>query len=141
MSVYRSTREQDAEELIQKLKKTYKFRDLRQLQYFLGIRIIHDIDNRQIYMCQDGYVDKLIKDYKIDTSSKPSSMPVLQNQNLIKYEGEAHAERIQMYWKKVGSISYPANITCPDIAKTASNLAEFLINPAPEHEEAADHCL
>ncbi|KAA6408840.1 MAG: hypothetical protein FRX48_07184 [Lasallia pustulata] len=141
MSVYGSTREQDIKELIQRLKKIYKFRDLGQLQYFLDIYIIHNIDNRRIYICQDSYVDKRIKHYKIDTSSKPPSTPVSHNQDLIKYESEAHTERIRMYQKKVGSISYPANITHPDIAKTASKLAEFLVNPVPEHEKAADHCL
>lgn len=141
MFIFAAHREQDVKELIQRLKKTYKFRDLGQLQYFLGIRIIHNIDNRRIYMCQDGYIDKLIKDYKIDTSSKSPSTPVSHNQNLIKYEGEAHTERIWIYCKKVVSISYPANITRPDIAKTTLKLAEFLVNPAPEHEEAVDHCL
>ena len=41
----------------------------------------------------------------------------------------------------MGSISYPTSSIRPDVARAASKLAEFLVNPGPKHLDAANHCL
>ena len=113
-----------------------------QLRFFLGVRVIQDGDH--IYLCQDSYVDKLIIEYVVDTSKSPSSpLPLDFTASTSSSENPLGVDMAlkQEYRKKVGSICYPANITRPDIAKTASKLAEHLTNPRPEHLRAADHCL
>ena len=56
---------------------------------------------------------------------------------LVKYEGTATPESIHLYQRKVGSAQYAIVITRPDVAYTASKLAEFLTNPSPRHHAVA----
>jgi hypothetical protein len=60
---------------------------------------------------------------------------------MISYEGVIDQGRIRIYRQKVESICYSAIITRPDIAKSASKLAEFLVNLGSLHLKAVDHCL
>jgi hypothetical protein len=54
------------------------------------------------------------------------------------FEGKASPQDVHLYQRKIGSILYAATITRPDIARTASKLSEFLQNPSPRHQAAAD---
>jgi hypothetical protein len=54
---------------------------------------------------------------------------------------KASAEEIVGYAARVGSANFAAIVTRPDIAKSLSTLAEYQINPGPNHLRAADHCL
>jgi len=56
-------------------------------------------------------------------------------------EDSAQAYEITRYQKKIGSILYAAVITRPDIDSAASRLSQFLTNPGPIHQEAADRVL
>ena len=61
--------------------------------------------------------------------------------HLLKNDQQATPTDIHRYQRKVGSIGYPASITRPDVCRTLQKLSEFLQNPSPIHEEAADHCI
>ena len=54
---------------------------------------------------------------------------------------QASKQDIYKYQRKVGSMLYTANITRPDIAKTASKLSEFSQNPSPVHDAAATRAI
>jgi hypothetical protein len=60
---------------------------------------------------------------------------------LTPYDGQATQQEIHIYQQKVGSVNYSAVITRPDIARTTQQLSEFLVNPGPSHEKAADRCI
>ena len=118
----------------------FEMRDLGRLRWFLNVRVIHDKENNEVYLCQDSYINKLVTDYNVNTRSNPPPTP-LPTEELKVYEGEIDLQHLNIYRKKVGSICYPAVITRPDIAKAASKLSEFLVNPGLQHLAAADHCL
>ena len=138
--IFKVERAQDIEKLITRLKAMFKMRDLGRIKWFLNVRVIHDKDANKVYLCQDSYINKLITDYDVDTKANPPPTP-LPAEELKVYEGEIDLQHLNIYRKKVGSICYPAVITRPDIAKAASKLSEFLVNPGPQHLAAADHCM
>ena len=45
------------------------FDNFSKLRFFLGVRVIRDKEDL-IYLCQDSYIEKLVKDYNIDTAAK-----------------------------------------------------------------------
>jgi hypothetical protein len=134
---YRVDRQQAAELLISKLKDIFEMRNLDILKFFLKIRVIQKPE--VIFLVQDAYAEKLIKKYAISINQK--TFISLSYQSLTPFVGDVDSDRIHVYRQKVRSICYPAIITRPDIAKTASKLAEFLINPGPYHLMTADHCI
>jgi hypothetical protein len=69
MFAYRTNRKRIAESYIARLKSMFKMRNMRSIKFFLEIRTIQ-IDS--IFLVQDTYIDKLVKNYKIDTNSKTS---------------------------------------------------------------------
>jgi hypothetical protein len=111
---------------------------MRQLQYFLGVRIIQQSDT--VHLVQDAYMKKLIKDYEMSLINQKISTP-LSYQSLTSYEREIDQSRIHLYRQKVDSVCYPAIIIRSDIAKIASKLAEFLTNLDPYHLIVVDHCI
>jgi hypothetical protein len=134
---YRVDKKHAAELLISKLKDIFEMRNLDTLKFFLRVRVIQKPE--VVFLVQDAYAEKLIKKYAISINQKTSTS--LSYQSLISFVGDVDSDRVHAYRQKVESICYPAIITRPDIAKTASKLAEFLINSDPYHLMAADHCI
>jgi hypothetical protein len=137
---YRADKEEEIEAYVLRFKEMFEIRDMGALTYFLGVRIIQDNEKGTVHLVQDAYMDKLAKEYEVGDELKKPETP-LSLEELGPYEGEIDSARMHLYRKKVGSICYPAIMTRPDIAKSASRLAEFLTNPGPQHMRAADHCL
>ena len=57
------------------------------------------------------------------------------------YDAKATLQQIHVYQAKVGSLQFAASVTRPDLARSASKLAEFLTNPGPQHLAAVDPAL
>ena len=139
--VYRLEKKVEVEEYVQRFMKMIEIRDMRSLIYFLGVRVIHDIKAKTVHLIQNIYMDKLVKEYNINETSQTSSQTLIFNEELASFDDEVDSARMHLYRKKVESICYSAIMTRSDIAKSASKLAEYLINSGPIHMRAADHCL
>ena len=111
----------------QALIEQYELKDLGELSWFLGIRTIRDCSQRKLSLCQDSYVDKIIKKFHLEYA-KPAHIPI-QTEEPVPYEGTATPQDIYAYQQKVGSLQYATTITRPDLARTTSKLSEFLQNP------------
>ena len=112
---------------------TYEMTSLGEIEWFLGIRVTRDRSSRQLWLCQDSYIDKLATKFNISNTNKSKSpLPV---EDIIKFTGTATPQDILRYQQKVGSINYPADLTRPDIPHAASKLSEHLTNPSPRHLE------
>jgi hypothetical protein len=108
----------------------FEFRDLKEIKHFFEIRIIiqdEKNDDRAVYLVQDAYVDKLMKEYEIRESAKVQTS-LSSSSTLAKYDEDIDQQRMHEYRQKVNSICYSATMIRSDIAKTASKLIEFLIN-------------
>jgi hypothetical protein len=130
---------QEHEQFRAKLLDAYEIREMGELQWFLGIRIIRDRLRRKIWLCQDSYIESLMKSFKLQSGKYPNT-PMLTDE-LRPYSGQAAPQEIYAYQRKVGSVGYAATITRPDIARTFQKLAEFLTNPGPEHHATADRTI
>ena len=121
------------------LMSCYEMRDLGDLDWFLGIRVIWDRPARRLWLSQDAYIDKLITKFHLE-SHRPVFTP-LPADKLIPNDGMAAPQQIYAFQQRVGSIMYAAVVTRADAAYAVNILSRFLLNPSPRHIEAADHCL
>ncbi len=136
---YRVDREHAAELLISKLKDIFEMRNLDTLKFFLKMRVIQQSD--EIYLMQDAYVEKLIKEYEIFITERMTSSISLLYQFLISYDENVDSDRVHVYKQKMKSICYLVIITRSDMIKIAFKLAKFLINLDLYHLIAIDHCI
>jgi hypothetical protein len=71
---------------------------------------------------------------------KPPTTPMVVEE-LLPNQSQALPQEVYAYQRKIGSLTYTATITRPDIARTTSKLAELLQNPSPQHHTAADQAI
>jgi hypothetical protein len=117
----------------------FEFRQMGEVDHFLGIRFVRDLDAKKIWLVQDAYISKLESRFEINTARRPRTP--LPSAPMVTYEGTASASQIHQYQQKCGSINWPAVLTRPDIAWSISELSKFLQNPGPLHIAAVDHLL
>lgn len=137
---YRKIDESPVNALIGRLKERYKMKDLGDLRWFLGIRVIRDREARRLWLCQDDYIDKICTRYYIEKKATfkgdifPDGRPQRSSE-------QASNLAIHQYAGRIGSINYIAVISRPDVAKPVSLLATFLTNPSPGHLALVDRLL
>lgn len=129
------------DEFEKQLFATYEMRNMGEIEWFLGIRITRDRELQRMSLCQDSYIDKLISKFNIDMSKPAPRTPLCHYRPMTKYEGVATPQEIHAYQQRVGSISFSAITTRPDVAQPSSKLSEFLTNPSPYHMEQANQTL
>jgi hypothetical protein len=134
---FTKSRKKDAKNLIRRLKDIFDMRDLNSLNFFLNVQILQKFDT--IWLIQNFYMNKLIKNYVINTEYKATTL--LSYQSLMSYTDEMNQERIHVYRQKVKSICYFVIITRSNIIKVASELTRHFINFDSKHLKAADHCI
>jgi hypothetical protein len=134
---YRVDKKHAVELLISKLKDIFEMRNLDILKFFLRMRVIQQ--SEMIFLVQDAYAEKLIKEYAISINQK--TFISLSYQSLISFEENVDSIRIHTYRQKVRSICYFVIIIRSDMIKVAFKLAEFLTNLGLYHLIAADHCI
>jgi hypothetical protein len=134
---FTASRKKDAENLIRRLKNIFDMRDLDSLNFFLDVRILQKLDT--IWLIQNFYMNKLIKNYVINIEYKATTL--LSYQSLMSYIDEMNQERVHVYRQKMKSICYFVIITRSNIIKTAFELTRHFINFDSKHLKAADHCI
>jgi hypothetical protein len=108
------------------------------IKFFLGVRVIQTIGS--IYLVQDVYIDKLVKDYAINTNCKASSTS-LSIADIESFDEDVDSNRMHQYRKKMKSVCYSAVISRSDIVKVVSKLTEHLINSESIHLTAVNHLI
>jgi hypothetical protein len=126
-------------ELRKALIQRYEMRDLDELSWFLGIRIIRDRSQKKLWLYQDSYIKKITATFHLE-DRKPPATPITVEE-LIPNNKQATPQEIYLYQRKVGSLLYTTTITRPDAARAANKLSEFLINPSARHQEAVDRAI
>lgn len=116
----------------------YELREIGDLQWFLGIRVVRDWTIRKIWLCQDAFINKITQRFQING---PQAKTPMATEELLPFEGTAAPQEIHDYQQRIGCCNYSATITRPDTAQAASKLSEFLTNPGLEHHRAAARLL
>jgi hypothetical protein len=138
-----SYRASDMKRLVQRLNARFELRNMSELKLFLDVRIIRD--DRDIYLCQDSYMNKLTIEYLIDAFKaflfSLSSNFIVSTSNSNSNSLVVNFFLRKKYRKKIDLICYSANISYSDVAKATFKLVEFLINLEPDHLHAINYCL
>ncbi len=125
-----------AYKIIAGIKASYELRDMGDLEWFLGVRVIRDRAAKKLWLVHDSYIEKMATKFGLVDGKCPSTpLPVLE---LVKYQGQAHPKDIKRYQEKVGTVLYSAITIRPDVAYAAALLSQFLTNPGPEHFAAVN---
>ena len=111
-------------EVKESLKRSFSMKDFGEAAYILGIKIYRDRSRRLIALCQDTYLEKVLKRFKMEDSKK-GSLPTLSGKPLSKKQCPTTvAEREYMssvpYASAIGSIMYAMICTRPDVSYALS---------------------
>ncbi|MFL5692379.1 MAG: reverse transcriptase domain-containing protein [Ktedonobacteraceae bacterium] len=138
--MYRDSDQHRATEFCAQLTGKFKMRDLGDLRWFLGIRIVRDRERRRIWLSQDSYIENIAARFNLDQLHGSPSTPII-TEPLIPNDEIADQAFTHLYQRKIGSIIYAAVITRPDVARTAAVLSTFLTNPSTVHMATANRCI
>ncbi|KAJ5827623.1 hypothetical protein N7447_001845 [Penicillium robsamsonii] len=128
-----------ADQLERDLESHWELTDHGEAAWFLNIRILRDRRQKKLWLCQDSYVTSIANRFNL--IDRPPVYTPLPIEELTPYTGAATPQEILLYQKKVGSAGYATTITRPDAVKATARLAQFLTNPGPEHQRAADRVI
>ena len=127
---------------IKELELHFKLRNLGPSSWLLGMKITRDLPNHSISLSQHQYTTDILNQYGFADCS-PISTPmdpglVLQKTQSLSEEDKEFMSKVP-YLSAVGSLTYLAQCTRPDIAYAVGTLAKFNSNPSPIHWKAVKH--
>jgi hypothetical protein len=141
--IFRSFKTFNVKRFSQRLNASFELENMSELKFFLDERIIRD--DRDIYLYQDSYINKLTIEYLINAFK---TLSFLLSSNFIVSISNSNSNSIVVnfflrkeYRKKIDSICYLINITRSDVAKATFKLVKYLINLEFEHLHAINYCL
>ncbi|GJX06749.1 retrotransposon protein, putative, ty1-copia subclass [Tanacetum coccineum] len=119
------------------LEKCFAMKDLGEAAYILGIKIYRDRSKRLIGLCQNAYIERILKRYSIE-NSKHRTIPMQEKLKLSKSDGAstlAEIRRMSMdpYASAVGSIMYAVRCTRPDVTFAQNITSRYQQNPGELH--------
>jgi hypothetical protein len=139
--LYHPKHESEFQEFKAALLSKYEFKDLGDLKWFLGIRIVRDLEQHKVWLCQDSYIEKIARTFHLETGPRFDTPMATIHNNLLPNQNQATDQSIHAYQARIGSLIYAAINTRPDIARATNKLAEFMMNPSTEHIAAADRII
>ncbi len=132
---FTASRKKNAKNLIRRLKNIFDMRNLNSLNFFLNI--LQKLNT--IWLIQNFYINKLIKNYVINIKYKATTF--LFYQSLMSYINEMSQERVHVYRQKIRSICYFIIITQSNKIIIAFELTRHFINFDSKYLKAANHCI
>jgi hypothetical protein len=111
------------------LSKKFPLKELGDVSWFLGCRIIRNRVQRKVWIVQDAYIARMSERFGIE--HRKCLTPMKNGMELRKAPDTYTASRQlrHRYQELVGSMMWPATITRGDVAYTVSKLAMYLTNP------------
>ncbi|GKB98641.1 retrotransposon protein, putative, ty1-copia subclass [Tanacetum coccineum] len=116
------------------LCKYFSMKDLRKAAYIFGIKIIHDRSKRLIALSQSGYLEKILKKFRMENTKKGYT-PIMEKPDYRKSKGAKTPSEVQRmqrvpYASAIESIMYAVRCTRPDVAFAQNLCSRFQQNPA-----------
>lgn len=128
----------DVQRFADLINQHFKMEDLGECSFFLGMRVVRDLEHRTITLTQDKYISTMLEEYGM-SNCHPVSTPMIPNSYLTSATDEEHLDfkkTEESYERAVGLLNYLVQCTRPDLAFTASQLAQHLKKPGPQHWSA-----
>ena len=130
-----------ANEIKSALATEFSIKDIGQLDYYLGMQVTRNREQRLITMSQSTYIKNVVDRFNLG-DSKPVSSPMIAGQVMVQSDPDKwSAADIELmkstnYPEMVGSLMHAAVYTRPDVAFSVSQLARFMACPGPVHVQA-----
>ena len=124
----------------QALSQQFQVKDMGELHYFLGMRVVQDPSTGSVWIGQQSYTEDVLRRFGME-NSKPIRTPVDTSTKLVKAKDEDICVDQQLYQSAVGSLLYLSIATRPDIAYAVSNVAKFCAKPTKQHWVAVKRIL
>jgi len=126
--------------LLDALNEEITINDLGEASTFLGIDIHRNRQKRELFLTQEGYINRVLDRFgKKPTNKNPAFLP--KQERLKPYQGKATPDEVHEYQAQIGSLIYAMTKTRPDLAYPVGSLARYMSNPGPEHQIAMDKLL
>ena len=122
------------------LADRFDVKDMGELHYFLGVKIIQDHRKGTIWMGQPLYTENLISNFNMQ-DAKTCKIPVNPSIKLTKSNDDSTCIDMEQYQSGVGKLIYLSTRTRPDIAYAVSSVAKFTSRPTQQHWTAVKHIL
>ena len=127
------------------LSKNFEMKDMGEASYVIGIEIFRDRSQGQLSLSQEGYINKILKRYKMEKCSAGIT-PIQKGDKFSKMQcPKNELERKEMeripYASVVGSLNYVQTCTQPDINFAIGMLGRYQSNPGMDHWKAAKKVL
>ena len=121
------------------VRQHWEITDHGPIQWFLGFEIKRNRESRTISINEHVYIDSMVEKFRL-TSAKPVSTPMEPNAQFTTQQSPStlnQTARMQgvPYYKALGSILWPAVVSCPDVAYAVGILSQFIQNPRTVHWE------
>ncbi|KAH9751420.1 retrovirus-related pol polyprotein from transposon RE1 [Citrus sinensis] len=124
------------ENVIHQLGAKFASKDLREFNYFLGLKVTPTVDG--LHLSQNKYIGDLLKKAQmVNCKGCPTLMS--STKKLVKDKG-AVFENPSLYRSLVGLLQY-VTLTRPKIAFTVNKLSQYLSNPSVLHWQACKRVL
>ena len=113
-------------------------RDLGEAHFILGMKITRDRQNRTLWLTQEHYLSEVVEKFGMK-NCRSVATPQETGLRLEKYEGTP--VKANEFQALVGSLTYAAMATRPDIASALATVSQFASNPSDVHWKAAKRIL
>ena len=116
------------------LNKRFQMTDLGPMAHYLGMRLERDRPQRVLWLSQQAYLEKILKDHGF-LDSKPVATP-METQTKLEAAPDGYTAKPDFrhtYQSAVGSLMYAMLGTRPDIAYAVSVVSRYASNPTEDH--------
>jgi hypothetical protein len=121
-------------DLKKQLSDRFKMTDMGPVQYYLGMSVTRDRQNRTIRLGQQAYIEKILTThFSANRHSKPIPINPTARPEPAQEDYCCTDELRQRYQSAVGSLMYAMLGTRPDIAFAVSIVSRFASNPTDLH--------
>jgi hypothetical protein len=128
----------DINDIKAKLNERFQMTDLGPCKYYLGMEVTRDRPNRTLKLSQQGYIEKVLREFQMWNCSLKNDTPIDTHNKLRKADPDFEPTRgeIKWYQKAVGSLMYAMLGTRPDIAFAVSAVSRYAARPTQQHRSA-----
>ena len=114
--------------------------DFGPIDFYLGIHIQRDRTTRRLYLSQQDYAMKVVRDAGMH-SCNPASTPMSNKTILLSTSTLLAESDKKRYQRVIGSLLYLMQATRPDLAFAVIRLSQFASSPCQAHAEALKRIL
>jgi hypothetical protein len=122
------------------LMKRFEMRILKELKWFLKIRIIQNRVNKKIWFCQNFYIFKMMTKFHLK-KMKISKTSLAKISRINEIAKNSNSQRVYVFQQRMRSLNFATIIFRFDIVFVTAKLAQFLKNSNLNHVMIANRII